>query len=436
MFTSDLKDRRDWIADAAIILLLIVSSRVAFEPIAEPFLLGVFGVTLGAWAVRGMHMAPVMLVYLAAMSVWVGGHALVSDYINWTTVLGHFVRILVGFFVLGIVSDPLERMASWIVNFTAAGMIVYGFGQISPPVFETLYNFTPEIMRLSGGDSNQTVAGGWPRANWLFVTFSSERPGQFHGFMWEPAAAGMIMSLALWLRMLAGHRTFDRGNVILMAGVLATLSTTSILALAITVTFTSLRHGRFGLLALYFVLPAFLVVFSQSDYLLEKIVSEFKAGYSGSMQWSLSRFASYILDMRDFSLAPFFGNGIVVETHASAGLRLPSNNGISDYLNRYGIYMSLLAFVIYSVGMIRYYRHRKVMLLGMTAVLVVFAWAEKFFELPFFYTLSFAGYCSWSFAKDAPLTERNAELENSERALSSQRALGGREPRFHGSGRS
>ena len=182
------------------------------------------------------------------------------------------------------------------------------------------------------------------------------------------------------------------GNSILILGILATLSTTSIIALGLTLILLAIHLGGIGLIAIYFTLPILTIIFFQSDILWAKILHEYQAGYSNSMKWSLSRFASFTLDMRDLKLAPLMGNGIMTETHDYARQRLASNNGFSDYLSRYGLIMTLYISVLFCWGTYQRFHNKKIFILGICLTVLIFSWSEKFFELPFFYLVVFSNY--------------------------------------------
>ncbi len=379
--------------DLLILLVLLVSSRAALVNYDEPFLVLVFAITGSVWVWRGARLAWAALVFLFVTLFWLALHSVQSSHLNPTTAIGHFLRLLVAFFVLGSVDDPIDRFAKWVVRLSAVGLVLFSVTSIVPDLAERLYALTPESLRFVGGtQAGENLTGAWRRANWFIFTLSPDRISQNHGFMWEPAAFAMITMLAMWARILSGRAGLDKPNLILMLAVVSTVSTTGALGFGLTIIVLFARYRAAGAVALFFVLPVMILCFVQSDFLLSKITSEFDAGYTDHMQWSLSRMASFQLDMKEFFTAPFIGVGIMTEAHPLAGDRLPSNNGFSDFLNRYGVLMTLYGACLLAISVRRQFQTSSPMIFAFFLIVFIFSWSEKFFELPVFYLWVFSGF--------------------------------------------
>lgn len=288
-------------------------------------------------------------------------------------------------------ADPIERFVFWTVRFSIVGLLLFVCILVGAGLAESLYDLTPEIQRFFGGTIvGDQITGGWRRANWLVYTFSPDRPYQNHGFMWEPAAYAVMVTMALWGRFLRGQVRMDLINILLVVAIVSTVSTTALVALTITVVWWLSRLRGAGALALLFVVPVAATIFTEADFLLAKITDELRAE-SSRMQWSLSRWDSFKIDMDEFLTQPVLGIGVVTETRPLAG-RLPSNNGLTDFLTRYGVLMTGLFYTLFVASMRRYYGANLLSVILFTLVLAVFAWSEKYFELPFFYVWAFAGF--------------------------------------------
>ncbi|WP_300515151.1 hypothetical protein [Aliiroseovarius sp.] len=374
-------------------LVLLASSRAAFSNFADLFTLFVAMLSGVVWMIRGARVMPAAIIFVVVSLVWVAVHSFLSGVVSWTTYGGHFLRMLAGIFVLGAVARPLELMVTWVIRLSLAGFTIYGLGLAAPGVISQLHALTPDAFTMFGGTLfGETLTSGWPRANWIFYTLAPTRWHQNHGFMWEPAAYAMICAFALWYRMLQGKLGFDRDNLILLVAIASTVSTTGMVALAFSLGVLLLHHGMFGMIAVMLTLPWVGLFFLQAEFMIDKIVQEFQAGYSPHMQWSLTRAASFQLDMQSFSQAPLLGQGIVIEASHALKYRPPSNNGFSDYLTRYGLVMSTYLAALFIISTRAYFRARVLMVLGMCMVLFLFSWSEKYFELPLFYVMSFAGF--------------------------------------------
>jgi hypothetical protein len=377
--------------DLLVVLVLLVSSRAALVNFADAFQLGVFALALAFWLLRGGGISPVVIAFLLLSLLWLGLHALIDGVIVVRTWAGHFLRLLTAAFVIGAVSRPLERLSRWVVMLAALSLGLYAAGLVLPGLPEALYRLAPEPLRFVGGTQvGETLTGSWRRASWLVYTVAPDRAGQNHGFMWEPAAFGMVLALALWARLLAGRIGLDPGNIVLLAAMASTFSTTTWIGAMVSVAFILWRHGGGWRLLLLPTIPAAVLACLTADFLLPKIIKEIQSGYAPYMRWSLSRMASFHLDIADLAQMPLPGRGLVISGDETA--RLPSNNGLSDYLARYGLVMSLASASLLVTSLRRAFGADVTALAGFLAVLLIFAWAEKYWELPLFQLWLFAGF--------------------------------------------
>lgn len=377
-----------------ILLTLLLSSRAALEAHSDMFLLAAT-VVAGAILIadpRDLPRAP--LFFILATMIWVLGHAISDGYLNATTLAGHLCRAMVAVFTIAVLQQSAFRLLSlWIVRLSAGGLFVFALGLAFEPLPQFLYDLAPPSFRFSGAtivDGQST--GVWLRANWLFYTVSPERVSQNHGFMWEPAAFAMMAVLGLLLRWFETEGRPSWPDAVLVAAVISTGSTTGYIGLAIVGGYIAISGGTITATLALCMAPFAVWGFVSAGFLLEKIVDEMQAGYAAHMRWSLSRFASFELDMREFWNQPLWGAGLFVEARQTFGLRPPSNNGLSDYLLRYGLIGSLTTVVFLLTSVQRAWRTSAFGLITFTAVMLCFGWSEKFFELPVFYVAMFAGW--------------------------------------------
>ena len=393
MCTNETETSGNWLDDLLIILVLLVSSRAAFVNFESEASLLIFFVSGFVWLFRGARIVPAALIFVMVSLVWLSLHAILHDLTNAKTLAGHFVRILTAFFVLGAVTRPLDVLVKWVTVFSSVGLGLFSIGLLAPTLIQVLYDATPSMLQFSGGTVvGDQLTGAWRRASWLLYIFAPERSTQNHGFMWEPAAYAMVCSFALWCRILAGRCRFDRTNIILLLAIASTVSTTGIVGLAFSLGVMLLHRAVTGALVILLTFPMALLFFLNADFLVAKILAEVTSGYSVYMQWGLSRSASFLLDMQSLRHALILGNGIVVEASHALLFRLPSNNGFSDYLARYGLVMSGYMVGIFMLGTHIQFRIGLLKVFCFCFAVFLFAWSEKFFELPLFYLLAFAGY--------------------------------------------
>ena len=213
-------------------------------------------------------------------------------------------------------------------------------------------------------------------------TLSPTRLSQNAGFMWEPAAFAMVTTLALTLRLARGQRGADWQNLTLLLAALTTMSTTGFLGLAVALSYWAFAGLQNKRLAATLLLPALTAALLGLDIILPKITAEFQTGYAENMRWSLSRYASFLRDMAVFQQQPLLGTGLFADPGYD------SHNGLSDYLRRYGLLWALASLGLLA-GSLRCVA-TPLGTLAFLAVTLLFAWSEKFFELPLFYMLQFA----------------------------------------------
>jgi hypothetical protein len=73
------------------------------------------------------------------------------------------------------------------------------------------------------------------------------------------------------------------------------------------------RHSVPTFLFALCIVPFLMLAFFSLPFLGPKIAAEFGSGYSSQITWSLSRYASFQLDMDEFVRKPLLGAGIFDE---------------------------------------------------------------------------------------------------------------------------
>ncbi len=366
------------------LLTLWLSSRAAFINFEDQFLVLGFTLAVAIWFYSQLKIPTAFFVYLGMFALWVLLIAFVEQRVSYPTLIGHLLRVAVGIIAVVVLNNRLFHLFPlWVYRLSLMGLPLYALGLFAPDLIAKAYALTPEILTFHGGTLIEgRLDSGLPRASWLFYTLSPTRLSQNAGFMWEPAAFAFVTVSALTLRLIRGHRSLDKQNIILTIATLTTLSTTGYLGLALALGYWVFSVWENKLLAVACLLPAIVTALLGFDFILPKITAEFETGYSDSMRWSLSRYASFLRDFEVFRRSPLLGTGLVADPGYD------SHNGFSDYLRRYGLFWTMATLVLLATSL------RRVATLPGTAtflaVILVFAWSEKFFELPLFYALQFA----------------------------------------------
>lgn len=181
------------------------------------------------------------------------------------------------------------------------------------------------------------------------------------GPFWEPGAFGGYLMLALIFNTLLHRTLFKKQNIIYVAALLTTFSTTTYLALLVFVMgyfFIHIKNPiiKWGSLIIFFI-TAF-IGYQKIDFLGEKISKELKeTKYQALKKGGDTRMASAYLDLKEIgenAVTLFFGRG----SHPDTRIQGPDKevlrtNGITDLLARFG----LIFFVFTIVALFLSYRH-------------------------------------------------------------------------------
>lgn len=166
------------------------------------------------------------------------------------------------------------------------------------------------------------------------------------GPFWEPGAFGGFLLLALMFNTLLHHTIYRKENLIYLAAMISTFSTTTYLALLFFITayyFIKIRNPLISWGSLVVFLLISFTAFQKIDFLGEKIGTEIKeVKYQALMKGGDTRMASAYLDLKEItenSMYIFFGRGSHPDTRIGlANKEVIRTNGITDLLSRFGIF--------------------------------------------------------------------------------------------------
>lgn len=189
-------------------------------------------------------------------------------------------------------------------------------------------------------------------ANCLVFTYTKElHDFRNSGFVWEPGGFGCFLIISLMLNFFINKFTFDRSSIVLIIGVVTTVSTTAYLALLI-ILFMMYRYKNrkvnFGVLLL---IPLLILVMIKTPFIGEKIVSLYTSDMDNleniehlshyyddnEVQMRLNRFASiaYIYDLFKHKL--IFGVSNMYDEIMNKVYNVNISNGIMDFIAKYGL---------------------------------------------------------------------------------------------------
>ena len=207
---------------------------------------------------------------------------------------------------------------------------------------------------------------GWYE-NLFFFTVNDNGMYRNSGFAWEPKGFGTFLTLAFLFRLfLNKFKLIDKQNIVYLLAIVTTLSTAtySVFLFAVLGFYLLNKKITFKLFSSLLILPIVFLIFTQVDFMKEKIENEFNTSDKylnyvtdrrdsrelGATSRSLGRFGSMILDYRDFIKEPLVGYGLYSEKrtmYSVAGIKLVRVNGFSDFLAKFGLIG--IIFLIYSL---------------------------------------------------------------------------------------
>lgn len=384
---------------AFLILILIITSSNVFINHYHDEILALSTVLVIAFMVhfrRGV--SPLLLGLLLFFALWLMYISWYWSYFNINTMIGFLCRIIIA---AGVVSVLGKRFFSSFVDvvyiLACISLPFYLIGLVLPSILEgilSLLQAAPNFFIIDQGEYT-----GWLRANFLVYTFSMERLGQNHGFMWEPTAFAAVLLLTMLLHLTITGFKFDMRFWLLTLTFITTVSTTGFIAMSLVVVYIFLnKESQSKILVMLLAVPFIIIVYNL-DFMSGKIQRELdRGGDISEVNMDLtsmgnSRLSSFIWDIKDFTTHPYFGLGIYEETRYKGFQLLGSVNGISDTLSRFGIFGTLLFMLGYYYSFKRFaseYKCRGSWLI--LALLLVFSWAERLTLLPLFMAFQFYVY--------------------------------------------
>ncbi|MDB2624716.1 hypothetical protein N9Y10_00820 [Flavobacteriaceae bacterium] len=214
------------------------------------------------------------------------------------------------------------------------------------------------------------------------------------GPFWEPGAFGGFLIIALILNKIVYNKMFNYRGIIFSVAIVSTFSTTSYITLMFLIVIFRVSFSLNNIILASLLIFSFSSIFQKIPFLQEKI--NFQTNRTASDDLSNSRknrFGSFIVDMEDFLNYPISGRGVSNLTrYDTDDSELNNrNNGITDFLVKFGI----IGFLFYFIGIyqslkriILFYKNEKKILLIFFFTLFLIGFSEPYFAFPFFIALS------------------------------------------------
>lgn len=344
------------------------------------------------WFSRRESISQRTLLYFLGFAIITVAQAIQFRFFPTVTIIGFFLRIFLAFFVLKslMLDDFLKIYIKTIVFFSLVSFIFFIPLLFSDSVLEFYRRFAFPI--------TNTETGVQIGENLLFFDLRVRdsqspilrNPGPF----WEPGAFAGFLIIGLLFNKVVNNKLFNPAGIILLIALISTFSTTGYLAyMFILIAYFTNSIKRIFISLCLVVL--FVYAFNSLPFLREKIAIQYNEAIRNNLESRRkNRIASFIVDLKDFVDYPLFGKGPSNLTRFVNPNKMKfnnRNNGITDFLVKFG----LIGFLLYFVSMyssmkkicLIYNQEKKTVLIFFTSVFLI-AFSEVYFMYPLFFALS------------------------------------------------
>lgn len=289
------------------------------------------------------------LFFLAILSVYL----FKNGSINIWSFGGGLLRVINAYLIVRVFKDMfIVKTVKMVVVLTVVSLIGYLFQLLIPDYFF-------EVNDLFGLDEGFKVIS----SSLFFNMNLLIHPNRNCGFMWEPGAFAGVLTAILYLNNNTSIENRKANNIILIIGILTTLSTMGYLTLLVHL-FSKVKFKNRVVTAsfLIFSIVAIYYLSDEVPFLKEKIIDQIvnldselervtlanKGGYSAG----LTRFGSILIDWNLFINNPLIGLGPDIYTtnqdliYGEFGENVIRASGLMNLLLKFGIIGVLLFFYL------------------------------------------------------------------------------------------
>jgi uncharacterized membrane protein len=254
--------------------------------------------------------------------------------------------VLLPFFLLSITRRTfIPAYINIIIFFSIVSLIFWALSNLYP----NFYEFTSTIPVKYGTDL-------LPDNNKMFIIYTYESVSVYGiirnpGPTWEPGGWAVFLTLALILNMMRGKKLFTIANILIIANIITTFSTTGYLGLAIIflhfLMFSKTTNAIIKILSVPIFLYWFFIFYNSSEFMSQKIQTSIEDAKNRNITETRSgRFFTLRKAAVTFARYPVSGRGLIAATYAEEGEEEGSGYGIIDLGSRFGIPALILYLII------------------------------------------------------------------------------------------
>jgi len=384
-----------------VFLLLCCSGNPVVAQVRDYLYIG-FGVSLAAvmnYRSRTSDLRD-LLVIAGMFAILLAVQSIQFSYFPFTTVVGFYLRLLIGYAVVRLVPDFPYIFTIVMYYLAIISLVVYIPCQIG-------YVFGFDFSAIFPDLLSHTTA---KKSILLYTFFEEGQSPRNPGMFWEPGAFAGYLNLALlflgMIKQQLPRRSYTRYLTVFSIAVLTTMSTAGYVVFFVVIllhidwrTAITREAAQLRPYIILFAVPLFITMcilgYSQLDFMHEKINKQVENVQSSQEGWHRTRVGSIVLDWEYIKRRPVAGWGLSTKTRFALHPWLMASkgggmgNGMSDFTAKFGITGMLIYMIALFRGMLSLANHNVWKgLFGVSIVMLVLQ-GEAFLNFPLFVGLMF-----------------------------------------------
>jgi len=367
-----------------VFIIIALGSPLAFN---DNYVLAVFFYSLALFFYykKTLDLVPIVVVFF-----WILINVFSYNYnetnLNYYTLLGYIVKILLPYFTLKVIGYKLfDKFSDWVYYLTLVSLVIYILRVAFPFFFSSL---TPIFTPLTAEVYREQ---GW----YGFIFTYNHTHLRNCGFMWEPGALAMVIIITLINYLYRNNFKINFRIIILVISLLVTFSTMGYFSLLVILVLYVLHEKKYMLL---FLSIPILLLFAQDIYQLDFISGKINDYLQNldrhyyveqSDSYKINRFSMFLLSIQETMKYPF-GYGAVPSKSIllEYGESVKGAGGVSELLRMWGV----IGLVFLTVSIYKYYdifiTETKKIFKYLALIVILFAFFSNPVEkspLPFFF---------------------------------------------------
>ena len=380
--------------DYSLLITTIALSGIPYFTASYLFL--PLGVLLGSvFILRRKSLDKEFLIFLFALSIITISQTLVFDFFSFSTVLGVYLRIIIGYLIVKILEENFLIYYVKILYYMAlSSLFIFTTVSIIPGLGNLFINTLVPIFSIFNisGSVHETI---------LIYNLSHVGLMRNSGPFWEPGAFAGYLIIAFIFNQFIENKNQKKYSIVIILATFTTFSSTAFIALSVSLFFfyyKTIKNIFIKIGVITVLISGSYYAYFNFDFLGKKIESqlsmaEYARVYEGGDD-DTQRFINILKDVKDFKGHELVGRGSNSSTRYSYD---PENQirtvGITDIIVRMGIpfFLFMMYFLYKSVCsfIVRADTYKRLYCIGSILTIIVTLLSEVYFNFPIYWSLLF-----------------------------------------------